>query len=244
VADYWDDADRRIRNQFAENQLLETEWMYQVSKNGPPAKKALNVTTDRVPERIKGGFAGNPSPNDWVGRGATSGMGGCCTAYGCNGLFWVWERILRHQDGKLKVNLLMNRASEWADVDSYIPYQGRVDVKVKKTVDLSLRIPEWVTPEQSKCQVNRLDRTLAWEGRYAKVGDVKPGDLVTLTFPISERTDKVWIEKKEYTLVRKGNDVVSIDPPGEIHPLYQRQQYRQNKARMLKVKRFVSDESL
>jgi hypothetical protein len=244
VADYWDDADRRIRNQFAENQLLETEWMYQVSKNGPPAKKALNVTTDRVPERIKGGFAGNPSPNDWVGRGATSGMGGCCTAYGCNGLFWVWERILRHKDGKLKVNLLMNRASEWADVDSYIPYQGRVDVKVKKTVDLSLRIPEWVTPEQSKCQVNQLDRTLAWEGRYAKVGDVKPGDVVTLTFPISERTDKVWIEKKEYTLVLKGNDVVSIDPPGEIHPLYQRQQYRQNEARMLKVTRFVSDESL
>jgi hypothetical protein len=54
----------------------------------------------------------------------------------------------------------------------------------------------------------------------------------------------VWIEKKEYTLLRKGNDVVSIDPPGEIHPLYQRQQYRKNEAGMLKVTRFVSSEKL
>jgi hypothetical protein len=243
IGDYWDDADRRIRNQFAENQLVETDWMYEAGKNGPPAKKANNVTTDRVPERIKGGFAGSPSVNDWAGR-KNAGMGACCTAYGCNGLSWIWERTLRHQDGQLKVNLLLNRASEWADVDSYIPYQGRVDVKVKKPVDLSIRIPEWVTPDQAKCQVNKQDRQLGWNGRYAKVGGVKPGDVATLTFPISERTDKVWIEKREYTLVRKGNEVVSIDPPGVIHPFYQRQHYRQNEPRMKRVTRFVSNEKV
>jgi hypothetical protein len=37
IGDYWDDADRRIRNQFAENQLVETDWMYEASKNGPTA---------------------------------------------------------------------------------------------------------------------------------------------------------------------------------------------------------------
>ena len=243
VGDYWDDADRRIRNQFAENQLVETDWMYEASKNGPPAKKAPNVTTDRVPERIKGGFAGSPSVNDWAGR-SNAGMGACCTAYGCNGLFWVWERMLRHQNGQLKVNLLMNRASEWVDVDSYIPYTGRVDVKVKKPVDLSLRIPEWVKPEQVKCQVSQQERTLAFDGRYAKVGNVKPGDLATISFPIFERTDKVWIEKREYTLVRKGNEVVSIDPPGVIHPLYQREYYRQDEPRMREVTRFVSSEKI
>jgi hypothetical protein len=171
-------------------------------------------------------------------------MGGCCTAYGCNGLFWVWERMIRYRDGKLRVNLLMNRASEWADVDSYIPYTGRVDVKVKKPIDLSLRIPEWVKPEQVICRVNQQDRAIVWDGRYAQVGNVKPGDIATLSFPISELTEKVWIEKKEYTLIRKGNDVVSIDPPGEIHPLYQRQHYRRTDPRMRKVTRFVSAEAL
>jgi hypothetical protein len=244
IADYWDDADRRIRNQFAENQLLETGWMYYVSKNGLPAKQAINVTTDRVSERIKGGFAGNASVNDWAGRNAHSGMGACCTAYGTNCLYWVWEHILRYRNGKLKVNLLMNRVSEWADIDSCIPYLGRVDVTVKKAVDLSVRIPEWVKPEQTQCQVNGQERTLGWDGRYAKVGSVKPGDVAKLSFPIFERTDKVWIEKKQYTLIRKGNEVVSIDPPGVYHPLYQRAHYRQNDPRMRKVTRFVSHENV
>jgi hypothetical protein len=240
--DYWDDADRAIRNQLAENQLVDIDWIYKASKSGPPAEKAYYASTDSVPERIRGAFAANPSVNDWAGRGVHSAIAGCCTAYGCNGLFWAWERILRYQNGELKVNLLLNRASPWADVDSYIPYVGRVDVKVKKPVNLSIRIPEWVTPGVTQCRVNDQDRTLEWGGRYAKVGDVKPGDIVRLTFPISERTDVVSIEKKQYTLIRKGNDVVSIDPPGVYHPLYQRQHYRQNEPRMRKVTRFVSKE--
>jgi hypothetical protein len=45
------------------------------------------------------------------------------------------------------VNLLLNRASAWADLDSYIPYEGRVDVRVKRDCELAVRIPEWVKPE-------------------------------------------------------------------------------------------------
>jgi hypothetical protein len=73
---------------------------------------------------------------------------------------------------------------------------------------------------------------------------VKPGDVVKLTFPIFERTDKVWIEKREYTVIRKGNDVVSIDPLGVYHPLYRREHYRQSQPRMRKLTRFVSEETL
>ena len=83
-------------------------------------------------------------------------------------------------------------------------------------------------------------RPLSWKGRYAVVGNVAPSDVVTLTFPIFERTDKVRIEKQEYTLIRKGNDVVHIDPPGKNCPLYQREKYREDKAHTIKVKRFVS----
>jgi hypothetical protein len=245
VGDYWDDADRWIRNQFAENQLVETDWIYEVSKSGPPAEKTSNVTTDRVPERAKGGFAGCPSANDWCGRVPSrwTGIGLCCTAYGSNGLFWIWEHILRYEEGHLKVNLLLNRASPWADVDSHIPYQGRVDVKIKKAVELSVRIPEWVSPDQARCQINRQETRVSWEGRYAKIGRVIPGDVVTMDFPIFERTNKVWIEKRLHTLVRKGNEVVSIDPPGVRCPLYQRQHYRPNETRMRKVSRFVSNET-
>jgi hypothetical protein len=244
AGDYWDDADRWIRNQFAENQLTEVDWIEKFSKEGKPVKPSIRVRTDNIPQKAIGGFAASPSANDWVGRPMQANIAGCCTVYGANGLFWIWEHILRHDNGRLRINLLLNRASPWADVDSYVPYQGRVDVRIKKPVDLSIRIPEWVKPNESRCQVNGQDRLISWEGRYAKIGQVSPGSVAALTFPIFERTDKVWIEKQAYTLVRKGNDVVSIDPPGVYYPYYQRQRYRTSEPQMRKVTRFVSNEDI
>ena len=39
------------------------------------------------------------------------------------------------------------------------------------------------------------ERSLSFDGRYAQVGEVKPGDVATLTFPIAERTDVIYVEK-------------------------------------------------
>ena len=239
VGDYWDDADRWIRNHLAEAQLTNIDWVGRLPKDMPVGPHS---TTERVPERNLGAFAGGPDPNDWFAGVHGHVLGHCCTANGSKVLYWIWERILRYQDGKLRVNLLLNRASKWADVDSYIPYEGRVDVKVKQPVDLSMRIPEWVTPAETRCQVNDMDRSLEWEGRYAKVGSVEPGDIVTLSFPISKRTNNVHIEKRPYNLVRKGNEVILIDPPGRYCPLYQRRHYSDSAPRWRKVKRFISNE--
>jgi hypothetical protein len=73
---------------------------------------------------------------------------------------------------------------------------------------------------------------------------VKPGDVVVMSFPIAERTEVVWVEKERYTLVRKGNDVVAIDPPGRYCPLYQREHYREDETRWRKIEQFVSSDHL
>jgi len=65
------------------------------------------------------------------------------------------------------------------------------------------------------------------------------GDRVKLTFPIVERTVKTKLGGRLYTLVIKGNEVVSIDPPGKHYPYYQRDHYRENKARWVNRERFV-----
>ena len=39
----------------------------------------------------------------------------------------------------------MNRASKLADVNSCIPYEGRVEIKIKQPFkSVSVRAPEWV----------------------------------------------------------------------------------------------------
>ena len=127
----------------------------------------------------------------------------------------------------------------WADVLSHIPYRGQVDVKMKQDLDLEIRLAEWVKPEETRCTVDGAPHRLTFSGRYAQVGPVKAGKTVTLTFPIFERTDCVIIEKRPYTRVRLGNEVVWIDPPGTNGPLYLRGYYRQGETLWQNVRRFV-----
>ena len=254
AGDYWDDVDRWTRNHFAEGQLARSDWVEEMIKDKPvktPLKTEYfphffepgDYTTENVGERSVGGFAGWPSVNDWQGH-ETRSIAHCCTGNGTRAIYYVWENILHHQNGRLKVNLLLNRASPWADVNSHIPYQGRVDVKVKQARELSIRIPEWAKAKDARCQVNGKERSLSWQARYAVVGRVRSGDEVTLTFPIAERIDRVQVEGHEYTLVRKGNDVISVDPPGKNHPLYERDHYRENQTRLRSVERFVADRTV
>ena len=245
VGDYWDDADRWVRNQFAENQLTRTDWvdrMFRPQRHGSMRATPVdfNECIDRVAERNLGAFAGWPSISDWLYK---IGIQHCCTGNAATAIYHIWERILTYVSGELRVNLLMNRASSWADVDSHIPYVGRVDVKVKQPVGLSVRIPEWVRSDEMRVVVNGADRRVGWAGRCADVGPVQPGHTVSITFPIDERIETLYADR-EYTLVLKGNDVVAIDPPGRFCPLYQRAHYRANGTRWRKVQRFVSDETI
>ena len=247
AGDYWDEVDRWTRNMFAEGQLTRSDWMYRVGAGQPHAPIDETYQTDElVGERNIGGFAGWPSANDFFGSRYSLGHNNifmhCCTGNATRAIYYIWEHILHHEDGNLRVNLLLNRGSPWADVDSYIPYEGQVDVRIKQACNLSVRIPEWVKPDDVRGQVNDEDRRVGWDGRYAVVGALKPGDVATLSFPIFERKDTVWIEKEKYTLVRKGNEVVAIDPPGRYAPLFQRDHYRENQVRWHKVSRFVADD--
>ena len=252
LGDYWDDADRWARNMFAEGQLTRSDWIDGLHQPGPEKGDekdfpesviGFNETTERVAERLVGAFAGYPTANDWwPGRG--KGTMHCCTGNGTRATYYLWEHILRHENGRLRVNLLLNRASPWADVDSHIPYVGQVDVKVKQPVDLSIRIPEWVAPDEVRVRVNGEERRVGFEGRYAQVGEVQPGEVATMSFPIAERREGITVEKAGYTVIRKGNEVVKIDPPGKYCPLYQRDHYRENSTRWRKIDRFVSNERI
>ena len=246
VGDYLDDVDRWTRNRFAEGQLTppKVDWLQRYSASQPRSQlDPMYQMPERAVERNVGAFAGWPKANDWY-AGEAWGIMHCCTGNGTRAIHYVWQNMVTYTGGKFRVNLLLNRPSQWADVESHIPYVGQVDVRIKQRVDLSVRLPEWVKPDEARVQVNGDDRRVDWQGRYAVVGEVLPGDVATMTFPIAERKSTVWIEKESYALVRKGNDVVAIDPPGRICPLYQREHYRANETRWRRVERFVSDEDI
>ncbi len=250
VADYWDDADRWLRNMWAEGQLLETDWAYEYSeKHGVPVEKPYS-TTDHVPERYRGGVGTCLRPSDWQGNPELSSEA-CCVGNASIALYKIWRDMIGYDAGKnrLSVNLLMNRASQWADINSHIPHRGQVDVTLKCDCEVALRIPEWTTPQDCKCTVNGQDVQPQWEGRYAVVGAHK-GDEVTLRCPISERSERLTFPGKNedgtptstsYDVTVRGNEIVDINPPGERHPIFQRPHYREEETRWKTVEHFVSD---
>ena len=244
IGDYWDDADRWIRNQFAENQLTRIDWVERIPKPQKATPTEFYETADRVAERNLGAFAGWPSANDWT---ILAGIQHCCTGNGARTLYYAWENIVHFEGGVLRVNLLLNRASPWADIDSHIPYEGKVDVKIKQECkSLLVRIPEWIETgsDQVTCTVNHKTRESAWKNRYIDVGPANPKDKVAVAFPIQERTVTEMIGNVLYTLIIKGNEVVFINPPGINHPLYQRTHYREDSTRWRKINRFISHEQI
>jgi hypothetical protein len=251
--DKWDDVDRWVRNQFAEGQLTHLHWLHdghleKVIKQRSPwsgSNKGGEIygTTDHVPERVLGSFSGWPAANDFV-QGQGWSIMHCCTGNGTRALYYVWESMLTHNDGHLRVNLLFNRASPWADIHSHIPYQGRVDVYPKQDLALELRLPEWVQPPEAICTVNGQHRDVHPEGRYVQVGEVRKGDQVVMQFPIHEQTQRVVVEKQVYTITRRGNDVVAIDPPGQNWPSYQRGHYRTGETLWRQAHCFVPDKEI
>ena len=244
VGDYWDEIDRWVRNHFAEAQLTEFDWIYRMAERQSRKPVAANETGDKVPEKSIGAWAAGAAANAW---GAPL-IAHCCTGNAARAVYYVWEHMVDHEDDELRVNLLLNRASRWADVFSYIPYEGRVDLKMKESCrSVKVRAPEWVETQspQLVCKVNGSPRSLHWNGRYMELGAAKPGDVVSMTFPISERTVKEKIGPETYTLAWKGNTVVSIDPAGKDGPFYQgREKYRKEEVQWRKVKRFVPEDEI
>jgi hypothetical protein len=247
VADYWDDADRWTRNHFTESQITSTDWINRLAERSPKKPVAWNETGDHVAERSVGAFAGWSTANDFgveTPRHPRS-IQHCCTGNSSRTMYYVWQHILTYDQGRLRVNLLLNRASDWADIYSFIPYQGKVEVKVKRPLSAVLvRVPEWVSANHPEVAVMTPagNRQFAWEGRYLNLGSASPGEVLTVTFPISTRTTTETIGNVLYTLEIKGNTVISIDPPGKNGPLYERAYFRAAEAPTRKVERFVPEE--
>ena len=247
IGDYWDEADGWIRNQFAENQLTDTRWLHEWTSHLPAAGPAKPGATDvDVIERNRGAFAGWPMPNEWMNHvpEARTQIMHCCTGNGARAIHTIWKHILTYAGGKLRVNLLLNRASAWADVDSFLPAEGRVDIHVKQAMELEVRIPGWVPAAGLHCQINGRDLTPTWQGRYVRIGAVAPGDEVRLAFPVTERCVAIEIQKRRYEVILRGADAVHIDPPGVRMPFYQRDRYRTGTTPMRTASRFATGESI
>ena len=262
----WDVADKAIRNQLVEGQIKWVDWVERHNMGQPPsapsfdaeglsskgkgAADPMSYSFDRVMERNIGAFIGWIGVNEKVlwqrERQLWRGIMHCCTGNAARSLYVAWKMMAQEQAGDIThVHLLMNRAGSVVDINSHIPYTGQVDFHVKQATALKIRLPEWVSLPEIRLERNgQTVNPEGFDGRYVKTGKVEENTTVSLAFPIAETTKQAVIERDTYYAVCKGNDVVEIDPPGRIAPLYRRDHYRENRTRWVEKPRFVTSAHL
>ena len=232
VGDYWDDVDRWVRNVYAEGQMTSVDFLDRLPASyfnpQEPGTEPGKDTRD-VARRSIGSFFGWMRANDGL-RVVQTEQGPklpghaimhCCTANGARTLYYVWDSIVTRDSDVVRVNLLLNRASPWLDVDSYLPAEGRVVLHIKEAPRVAVRMPEWCRLQEVEVTVGDKGRRAQMEGRYLLIGELRPGDRVVLTFPLSERVVHRVIGEIPYRLELRGANVVSIDPRGAAYPLYE-----------------------
>ena len=238
VGDYWEDVDQYVRNQLVEAQLTNGDLMRKVSQSGPKHEaKPPMETNENVIERCVGAFT-LPGVTSIDGDAA-----GCCTGNGTQGLYYAWESIVRFEDGAAQVNLLLNRASPWLDVDSYLPYEGKVVLRNKAADRVAVRIPSWVNREAVRCSVNEEQTSPLRLGNYLVFGGLNRGDAVTIEFPVVDTTETYSVGDTKYTCRFRGNTLVEISPRDDkstAYPLYLRDHYGADRAPMKTVERYVA----
>ena len=279
--DYWEDVDRLVRNQMVECQLADRGLLERIIASSPERKPGSDYSIqpgrlqfenmpgmeyggEDVLDRALGTYSGGPH------YGVTSvefgRAGHCCTANATSGMYYAWESITRRDGDNAQVNLFLNRAAPWLDVDSHLPYEGRVVITNKTARRISVRIPPWVDRSRLESRVNGEGRRPGWVAGYAVFDELTPGDAIELSFPLAtqtisrtaysgkpdETTDTFGTVKPsesrvenvtQYTIRTRANTVLDISPKAESprsYPFYQRDHLKRDRAPMKTVTRFVA----
>jgi len=218
---YWQVAERFLRNHLLESQLMSADGLEVCTDE--VADSEWETTRD-VARRAVGGFAGWSQPSDLFSKVMHRwDLYTCCSAQGVRGLFNAWTHAVDARDGELAVNLLINHVGADAVVRSWLPHEGRVEVVPAHACDVSLRLPGWVPPSTLAVTVDGATRTPSLlTGGYAWVADVAAGATVEWRFPVACTTTAETVLGTRYEAAWRGDTVMSLTPPGMRLPLYQR----------------------
>ena len=273
VGDYWDDADAYVRNHLAELQIIDAERM-KAAVAQMPAGRGKNDTTKGPYDPV------NESNENTVDRTLGTYFSDsthptlipehnflytiCCTGNCTPAMYAAWSAIVQCDNGNAQINLLLNRASQWLDIDSYLPFQGKVVIRNKTAQTISVRIPGYVDIAGVQSAVNGASRPGTVLGRYMVFNALQPKDEITLTFPLATTTEaytlkwkqeEFWKESTDpgaqwkpadppakYTFTFRGNTVIDVSPrdTGLGFPLYQREALKAADAPMINVQRYIA----
>jgi len=182
----------------------------------------------------------------------------CCTANGNQGFYYAWEATVRYQSGTATINLLLNRFSPWLDLESHLPFEGKVVIRNKTARCAQVRIPAWVKRSQLRCRGNQNWVIPSWLGAYAIFRDLPSAAVLEIEFPLERETMTLTLpamNQRQYrgaptiSATFKGSTCVGLSEAEESvygkepvwYPLFDRPAYQPDQAPMREVDYHVTE---
>jgi hypothetical protein len=232
--EYFDYVERYLRNIISNRQFIltpEFEARYRKinsGRNEDDIRKGLETLS-----KFQGAIAAYSGLNQWENDllgGTYYELAGCCAPEGMRAIYTTWLNVIDHL-GQSKlgpagvyVNMCLSRNSKWGRVVSFFPEVGRITVEAGVKDDFFLRPPHWAPRGDVHAFVGTKPVPVIWSGSYVRFGNIKPGDELTITYPLIAFTHevKVWKSKPDLKVTYKwlGNMVVSVDPPPAKTPFF------------------------
>lgn len=231
-SEYWADLERLARNQYAESQLVDGSWL----SGDDDRPDTEQFTWRRIGERALGAWAGWSSPTHflacretlgahWGGselHGKTRALQNCCGGSGVHGLFILWKNAARFEDGRLWVHLHVDKALSEAEIRGGQPWQGRVDIRLKRSCDVRVRIPEFAKPADMRATVDGVPVVPRVRGGYLEMDGRRAGEAVAVDYPLPVTVEEASIgnpgwRQYRYRVTWKGDTVVRMEPLGPEH---------------------------
>ena len=220
--DFIDDADSVFRNALVEAQIIDLDALEYLGKMGPerPIGAVWGANLDK---RMENGLFRQPFDGMETGDNVINrNIGAFCanllegryqsscityhdTACGNMGFYDIWKGAVFHSNGVTTVNLFINHFTPWLDVESFLPYEGRVVLNSKQPQIISIRIPKNISVSSLMITINGATQEFELAGRYVFLSAVT-GDVIELTFSQKHETIKLLLpalNAKQYRGVLK-----------------------------------------
>jgi hypothetical protein len=220
LPEYYQDAERMLRNQLLAVQFIWPEWAGKETH----LSDTLEIRYDEVVRRALGGFCFG-SPNDLISYAKephqmnTDLAGGALQA-----LCEAWNAVVTDDGQTLSVNLFFSMANESLDLECPGAGDAPITLNLPNPRHLRIRVPSWASPSQVMVQVNGMDRLSARDlvqNQYLELKNLPSSSEVRLWLPLHEETCSETIMDQRYEVSWVNDTVKAIDPSGRFFPLYQ-----------------------
>ena len=216
---YFEDADRMLRNHLLASQVVDTSWVQEARGYDNDAETLYG----EVARRTRGGFCFG-SPNGLISYpGEVYQVNADLVGGALQAICESWEAIARLDGNSARVDLLFSKEDKALSVTCPAPGPDPITLRLNEAKTLQVRIPAWAQPSGVGFQVNNMRRQSALDlvkDGYLTLRSVEAGDLVKIWLPSRRETISEVIDESRYEVEWHNDTVVGIRPPAQFKPLY------------------------